>query len=258
VAKQVRRAKILVDVVVPVPPSKVRSYQPLLAIAKKLAAELDVAFDGASLRKVKETPELKSMDDVRERKRLMKRVFLGGSRRVSRLNAAIRAKLDEIVQRQMRIIIGDANGADRAMQRQLADWSYSNVEVFYVGRGPRNNVGGWRTRQVVTPPNLKGFDFYAAKDQEMAREAECGLMLWDGESRGTLANAENLLRVGKPVALYVSAAHRFIALHTAEDLTSLRTQLSVPGAKVLSPPDQTDFGLDDPVSPRSRTGRRTA
>jgi competence protein ComFC len=74
-AKHVRRARIDVDIVVPVPPSKARTYQPLLAIAKRLAAELEVEFDGASLRKVKETPELKSMDDVGERKKALSGAF---------------------------------------------------------------------------------------------------------------------------------------------------------------------------------------
>jgi competence protein ComFC len=74
-AKQVRKAKFAVDVVVPVPPSKARSYQPLLAMAKLLATELGVDFDGKSLRKVKETPELKSMDDVDERRKALAGAF---------------------------------------------------------------------------------------------------------------------------------------------------------------------------------------
>jgi hypothetical protein len=189
----------------------------------------------------------------------VKRVFLGGSRRVARLNAAIRGRLEELIKREMPIIIGDANGADRAMQCQLADWGYRNVEVFYVGRAPRNNAGSWPTRRVPTPTKTKGFDFYAAKDLEMAREAECGFMLWDGESRGTLANVENLIRVGKPVVLYISPAHRFVALRTNDDLAGVRRVLVAKGNAESPLPSQTDLGFGDtPAKRKPRSGRRTA
>jgi hypothetical protein len=149
------------------------------------------------------------------------RVFLGGSRRVSRLNESIRRRLEELVTRHMQIVIGDANGADRAMQRQLAEWGYGDVVVYYVGRRPRNNEGAWPTEHVATAPGLRGAEFYAAKDRAMARSAECGLMLWDGVSRGTRANVETLVEAGKPVSLYVSPARRFVSVTSADDLRAL-------------------------------------
>lgn len=74
-ARHIRRAKIQVDVVVPLPPSKARAFQPVPVIARELADELEVDFDGISLRKVQETPELKSMDDVSERKKALAEAF---------------------------------------------------------------------------------------------------------------------------------------------------------------------------------------
>jgi hypothetical protein len=151
----------------------------------------------------------------------MTRVFLGGSRKMSRLNEAIRARLEELVRRGMQVLIGDANGADKAMQRQLAEWEYPHVVVYHVGSAPRNNEGPWPTYHVVTPPRARGFDFYSAKDRVMADAAECGIMLWDGESRGTLANVENLARDGKPVSVYVGPRRRFINVRSAPDIGSL-------------------------------------
>lgn len=80
----------------------------------------------------------------------MTRVFVGGSRRVSRLNDRIRSRLAEVVRRDIQIVVGDANGADRAIQRQLAAWHYESVTVFFVGKCPRNNEGAWPTRWVAT------------------------------------------------------------------------------------------------------------
>lgn len=56
-----------VDVVVPVPPTKVRSFQPLAAIAGELASGLGAQLDTTTLTKVKDTPELKNIQDLDER-----------------------------------------------------------------------------------------------------------------------------------------------------------------------------------------------
>jgi hypothetical protein len=151
----------------------------------------------------------------------MNRVFLGGSRKVSRLNEPIRERLEQIVRRRMQVLIGDANGADKAMQRQLAEWAYPNVVVYFVGTSPRNNVGAWPTHHVPTPPGARGFDFYSVKDRAMSDAADFGFMLWDGESRGTLANVETLAEAGKPVSVYVSPAQRFINVRSQSDVNAL-------------------------------------
>jgi len=191
----------------------------------------------------------------------MKRVFLGGSRKVSRLNDRIRARLEDIVRRELQVLVGDASGADKAMQRQLADWGYRNVLVYFVGSRPRNNEGAWETRNVPTPPGARGFDFYSVKDRAMAESAECGLMLWDGESRGTLANVRVLAEAGKPVAVYVAPARRFINVLSMSDYAAL-----VPGQEAAAgnpspeavPGLQTAFDLTTTEHPARRTRRNAA
>ena len=60
----------------------------------------------------------------------MIKVFIGGSRRVSRLDAQVKARLDEIIRKQLPVIIGDANGADKAVQDYFHQHAYEHVEVF--------------------------------------------------------------------------------------------------------------------------------
>jgi hypothetical protein len=182
----------------------------------------------------------------------MKRVFLGGSRKVSRLNAGIRTRLEDIVRRDLQVLIGDANGADKAMQRQLADWEYQNVLVYFVGSRPRNNEGSWATRQVPTPPGARGFDFYSVKDRAMADDSECGLMLWDGESRGTLANVRTLAEAGKPVAVYVAPFRRFINILSMADYSGLiQGQGEDKGRSSLDTIGTVQTALDLPTSSHS-------
>lgn len=189
----------------------------------------------------------------------MKRVFLGGSRKVSRLNDGIRKRLEEIVRRELQVLVGDANGADRAMQRQLADWGYPNVLVYFVGSAPRNNEGGWATHHVPTPPGVRGFEFYSVKDRAMAESSECGLMLWDGESRGTLANVRALAEAGKPVTVYVAPARRFVNVLSMSDYAALASRQDTDTRSPVDPGSgqQTAFDLPLPDHP-ARRGRRNA
>jgi len=60
----------------------------------------------------------------------MTTVFIGGSRAISRLNKTIRQQLDELIAKNCEFYIGDANGADRAVQQYLEEKHYRNVTVF--------------------------------------------------------------------------------------------------------------------------------
>jgi hypothetical protein len=180
----------------------------------------------------------------------VKSVFLGGSRKVSRLNDQIRAKLSDLVERKFHILVGDANGADRAMQSLLHSWQYPCVTVFFVGSGPRNNEGHWPTECINPPAGARGADYYAAKDVVMAQRADAGLMLWDGESRGTLSNVKNLIRQAKPVSVYFSKQRRFKNVLTETDLQAALEGSPVPSAESFQP--ELNLG----TSPKSRPTRR--
>jgi hypothetical protein len=144
-------------------------------------------------------------------------IFIGGSRRVSRLPAEIRHRLDNIVRNGHRVVVGDANGADKAVQKYFSDAAYDKVTVFFSGGRFRNNLGHWATRQIDAPNNLKGFEFYAAKDREMAREADFGLMIWDGKSPGTVLNVLRLVRAGKIAVLFSVPEKRPLYIKTQSD-----------------------------------------
>jgi hypothetical protein len=91
---------------------------------------------------------------------LMSTVFIGGSRRVGRLNSIIRAKLDSIVERGLHVVVGDANGSDRAVQSFFAEKRYREVVVYCMENACRNNVGGWPVR-AIGAAGKRGFEYYA-------------------------------------------------------------------------------------------------
>ena len=148
-------------------------------------------------------------------------VFLSGSRKISRLNDEIRLRLKTITSKEFNVVVGDANGADKALQSYLAENRYDHVTVFCAGDVCRNNVGGWEQRNIGVDPNLKGRDFYAEKDKAMAASADYGFVLWDGKSAGSINNVLEMMTNGKPVVVYFSPDKTFHALKEANDVKKL-------------------------------------
>jgi hypothetical protein len=151
-------------------------------------------------------------------------VFVAGSRHISRLPAEVKARLDTMIEKGFQILVGDANGADKSVQRFLADRSYPNVLVHCMKDHCRNNVGSWPTRELVAPHGAKGFDYYCVKDSAMAERAQYGLMIWDGKSKGTINNVVCLSRDHKPAVVYVAPTRTFQTVKSPEDLKSLLAQ----------------------------------
>lgn len=146
------------------------------------------------------------------------KVFVGGSRQMGRLNKEIRQRLDTIMASSFTILVGDANGVDKAVQKHCADKHYGNVTVFCAGNSCRNNLGSWETRHVAVDRSTKDYRFYMAKDLHMAREADYGFMIWDGQSSGTLSNILELLEMGKKVLVYIGPTKAFVKLQGTADL----------------------------------------
>ena len=104
----------------------------------------------------------------------MTKVFIGGSRRVSRLNDDVKRRIDRIIEQGFPVIIGDANGTDKAVQQYLQSRGYNAVEVFCSGGECRINLGKWPVRAVDAGQTRRDFGFYAAKDEQMARRLPSG------------------------------------------------------------------------------------
>jgi adenine-specific DNA-methyltransferase len=176
----------------------------------------------------------------------MMKVFIGGSRKISKLSSEVRRRLDDMIDKRLPIVIGDAAGVDKSVQQYLDLKSYRDVEVFCSGTRCRNNVGNWPTREVAVNSSRRDFDFYATKDLRMAEEASSGLMIWDGESAGTLMNVLRLIRQNKKVAIFEAPKHRFLELGTeaewkdffsecTDEVRARIEKLSASDSKVVAP-----------------------
>ena len=156
----------------------------------------------------------------------MTTVFIGGSRSITRLNDTIRSRLDNLMHQRSAIVIGDANGADKAVQSYLAEKAYRDVIVYCMGDHCRNNVGNWPVEQIYADNQVKDFAYYTTKDAKMAQIASCGFMIWDGKSKGTVNNICNLLQRQKNIQVYFSPDKSCQEIKSFNDLNTLLKKCS--------------------------------
>jgi len=64
-----------INIIIPTPPSKQRKIQPVLAIAEKVSKALNIPIDTTYIIKNKDTHELKSIDDHKEREQVLLNAF---------------------------------------------------------------------------------------------------------------------------------------------------------------------------------------
>ena len=157
----------------------------------------------------------------------MTKVFIGGSRRLSRMNPELAHRFDNIIEKRLRVLVGDANGFDRAAQAYLAENGYRAVIVYCTAGVCRNNVGDWPLHAVEYHGRDRGLEFYTAKDDAMLRDADYGLFAWDGKSKGTLRNVKKMAEEGRPSSVYVSSIRKFVTVRSTVDAKLLSVDMNI-------------------------------
>lgn len=124
------------------------------------------------------------------------KIFIGGSKNLTKLPESAVAKIDEFVRQGCSFLIGDCYGTDLSVQKLLAERGCKNVTIYCSGDAPRNNVGGWQVKALHC--GGRGYEFFRQKDIAMVADCDRGYMIWDGKSKGTRQNVEDLRHCGKP------------------------------------------------------------
>lgn len=151
----------------------------------------------------------------------MTTVFIAGSITIKKLDTLVQISLMNIIELGHAVIVGDADGADTAIQQFLQESGTTNVTVYYVGSKPRNNLGGWPVNNIDTYHKPGSRAYFTAKDLEMAKDADVGLMVWDGKSTGTLSNVIELLTRKCNSKVFINKKKIFHKVVSAADLEAL-------------------------------------
>lgn len=156
----------------------------------------------------------------------MTTIFIAGSIAIKNLHPLVLERIKKMVDSQYRIVVGDANGADSSIQQALLELGCTNATVFCSSGQPRNNIGRWPTRVVDSGYKDGSRAFFTAKDIKMAEEADCGLMVWDTKSTGTLSNVIELLKRKKNSVVFINKNKEFVIVKSPEHLDILITHMS--------------------------------
>ena len=121
-----------------------------------------------------------------------KKVFISGSKSISKLSAEMFGILDQIIQDGYTILVGDCYGVDLAVQNYLLQKGYTDVVVYCSGEQPRHHLVGTVHSCAKEAAGLKGRAFQYVKDEAMCRVCDEAYGFWDGRSLGTLENAKRV------------------------------------------------------------------
>lgn len=156
----------------------------------------------------------------------MTTVFIAGSISISRLHEKVADRINKIVSSDFNVVVGDADGADTSIQECLQRYQAGKVTVYCTGDLPRNNVGEWPVHRVVSKAKAGTRAYFTAKDLEMARHSDYGLMVWDCKSTGTLSNVIELLREKKKSVVFVNKNKDFVTVSDKDGLECLVSFMS--------------------------------
>lgn len=152
------------------------------------------------------------------------KVFIAGAKSINYLDEAVMKKLSSIAAHDFEVLVGDCKGIDTSVQEFFAKQRYQKVSIYASNGRARNNVGHWPVQNIPVPSYIRGFDFYAQKDDAMAQDADYGLMIWDGKSKGTRRNIRNLLMQKKKVLLFFTPIQKFIQVNSLTGLHQLEAK----------------------------------
>ncbi len=156
----------------------------------------------------------------------MHKVFISGSMRIKNLDSEVLNRINNIVDSNYQVIVGDADGVDSSIQEYLNIKKTKSVVVYCSGDQPRNNIGRWLVEKIQTNVAPGTRAFFTAKDIKMAEDCDYGLMVWDTKSTGTLSNAIELLARKKISLVYINKAKQFLKVKEVSDLEKLISYMS--------------------------------
>ena len=128
------------------------------------------------------------------------KIFISGSKSISKLPELAKAFIDQFIENGDEILIGDCYGIDAVVQKYLESKGFNNVTIYCSGVTPRNNFTSAAKIYscAKAAKGLTGSTFHYVKDIQMTNDCDQALMIWDGKSKGTAENLTRIKEMSKP------------------------------------------------------------
>ena len=140
------------------------------------------------------------------------KVFISGSISIKNLDKNIFSRLENIIEKKMHILVGDASGIDILIQEFFAKRNYYNVTVYSIYSNPRNIYSQkFSTKIISVPDNIKKErEKQVYKDKQMTADSNYSFIIWDNKSKGSYGNAIRALKLKKKIVVYLNNEQSFL------------------------------------------------
>ncbi len=156
----------------------------------------------------------------------MKKIFISGSIRIKRIHGKVNQRIDNIINSNLPVLLGDADGVDTSIQELFNSKGYRNVTIYCSGNYVRNNIGRWKVKKIFNDYRKNSRLFFTAKDIQMAKDCDYGFMIWKSKSTGTLSNVYELLCQEKKSLVFVNKLKSFFKINNIDEFERLTSVMS--------------------------------
>jgi len=140
----------------------------------------------------------------------MKKVLFSGSMSIKKLGELVIKSLEKIINKNIQVLVGDANGVDKLVQRYFYNQNYFNVIVYTIFDNPRNLLSTNFQVKKIDMKNLSGRRAQEKKDEAMTMDSDYSFVIWDGKSKGSFYNMLRAIENDKKLKVYYQKEKRFL------------------------------------------------
>lgn len=141
----------------------------------------------------------------------MSSVFISGSIAVKNIPYGVEESIKKIINQNIKILVGDADGIDTMVQNYCNNHNYSNVTVYSIYSPPRYKVSGFNAKYiVVNTESRKERERQQEKDAAMTADGDYSLVVWDGKSNGSYQNIIRAINSNKKIKVFLQPENRYL------------------------------------------------
>jgi hypothetical protein len=141
----------------------------------------------------------------------MSSVFISGSIAIKSIPNSVQNSINMIIDQNIHINVGDADGIDTLIQNYCKGRNYSNLIVYSIYSSPRYKASGFNKKYiVVNTDSKKERERQKEKDEAMTIDSDYSLVIWDGKSKGSYQNILRAINNDKKVKVYLQYENRFL------------------------------------------------
>lgn len=141
----------------------------------------------------------------------MSSVFISGSIAIKSIPRSVENSINRIMDQNININVGDADGIDSMIQNYCKRKKYFNVTVYSIYSSPRYKAPCFNKKYIIVKSESKRErERQKEKDSAMTIESDFSLVIWDGKSKGSYQNIRRAIENNKKVKVYLQLENQYL------------------------------------------------